>query len=64
MTQHGGKRDLQGLHLGLQFAVCSLGGMALGYWMDGRWLPAPLGMLGGLFAGSVLGMYFLARSSK
>lgn len=52
------------MHLGLQFAVCALGGMALGYWLDKRWLPAPLGLLGGLFLGSVLGMYFLAKSSK
>lgn len=64
MTNPGGKKDLQGLHLGLQLAFCSLGGMAIGYWLDKRWLPSPLGMLGGLFAGSVLGMYLLAKTSK
>ena len=58
------KQDLGGLYHGLQFALTALLGIGAGYWLDGRYLPSPLGTLGGLFVGSGLGMYFLARSLK
>ncbi|MBI3551081.1 MAG: AtpZ/AtpI family protein [Elusimicrobia bacterium] len=46
----------------MQFAVTTLAGMAIGYWLDRRYLPSPLGLLGGLLVGSVVGMYVLAKS--
>lgn len=56
------KSDLGGLYHGLQFALTTMAGLAAGYWLDRRFLPMPLGTLGGLLAGSVIGMYVLARS--
>ncbi|MBI5625403.1 MAG: AtpZ/AtpI family protein [Elusimicrobia bacterium] len=53
-----------GLYHGLQFAVTAVAGLAVGYWLDGRVLPSPLGMLGGFFAGAAVGMYILARELK
>ena len=53
-----------GLHLGLQFGITAVGGLALGYWLDGKFLPSPLGTLGGLFAGAGIGMYILVREVK
>lgn len=48
----------------MQFAITALGGLAVGHWLDGRYLPAPMGTLGGLLGGAALGMYLLARSMK
>ncbi len=56
------KSDLGGLYHGMQFALTTLGGLAAGHWLDLHYLPAPLGLLGGLLCGSVVGMYVLARS--
>lgn len=53
-----------GLHHGLQFGITAVGGLCVGYWLDGRFLPSPLGTLGGLFAGAGIGMYILAREVK
>lgn len=53
-----------GLYHGLQFAVTAVGGLAVGYWLDGRFQCAPLGTLGGLFLGAAVGMYVLARAVK
>ena len=58
------KNNLEGLAHGMQFAVTTIGGLAVGYWLDQRYLPSPLGTLGGLLIGSVLGMYTLAKSLK
>ncbi|MBI4387309.1 MAG: AtpZ/AtpI family protein [Elusimicrobia bacterium] len=49
----------------MQFALTALIGMAAGYWLDQhRYLPSPIGVLGGLFTGAVAGMYLLVRSLK
>ncbi|MBI5211530.1 MAG: AtpZ/AtpI family protein [Elusimicrobia bacterium] len=53
-----------GLYHGLQFAVTAIGGLAVGYWLDQRCLPSPLGTLGGLFLGAVLGMYIMVREMR
>jgi len=58
------RQDLGGLYHGMQFALTALLGMGVGYWLDKRFLPSPLGILGGLFVGSAVGMYLLARSLK
>ena len=58
------KSDLEGLYHGMQFALTALMGMGVGYWLDHRFLPSPLGTLGGLFVGAAVGMYLLARSFK
>ena len=48
----------------MQFALTALLGLGVGVWMDHRFLPSPLGTLGGLFIGAAVGMYILARSLK
>ncbi|MBI3507591.1 MAG: AtpZ/AtpI family protein [Proteobacteria bacterium] len=54
-----------GLAHGLQFAVTAMLGLAGGYWLDKRhFLPMPLGTLGGLLLGSVIGMVVLAKALK
>lgn len=53
-----------GLYHGFQFAIITLLGMAAGYWLDQRLLPSPLGVLGGLFVGSALGIYILTRELR
>jgi len=58
------KQSLGGLYHGMQFAMTALIGMGIGYWLDKKYVPSPVGTLGGLFVGSALGMYFLARSLK
>lgn len=58
------KQDWGGLYLGMQFALTALLGLGVGVWMDHRFLPSPLGTLGGLFIGAAVGMYILARSLK
>ena len=58
------RSDLGGLYHGLQFAVTTMVGLAAGYWLDQHYLPAPLGTLGGLLGGSIMGMYILARTVK
>ena len=58
------KSDLGGLYHGFQFAVTTMAGMAAGYWLDRHYLPMPLGILGGLLVGSVVGMYVLAKALK
>jgi hypothetical protein len=52
-----------GLAYGLQFAIMTFLGLAGGYWLDQhKFLPSPLGTIGGLFGGAVLGMYVLAKA--
>ena len=58
------RKDMGGLAHGLQFGLMTIGGLAAGYWLDRHYLPSPLGTLGGLFLGSALGMYVLARSVR
>ena len=57
-------QDFGGLYHGMQFAMTALLGMGAGYWLDQRYLPAPLGTLGGLFIGAAVGMYVLAKALK
>lgn len=52
------------MYHGLQFAITAVGGLAIGHWLDGRLLPEPLGILGGLFAGAAVGMYLLYRELR
>ena len=56
--------DLGGLYHGLQFAVTIAVCFGIGYWLDGRYLPAPLGTIVGFLGGAVLGMVQLARAVK
>ena len=49
---------------GLQFALITLLGMLIGYWLDKRWHTTPWLFLGGLFVGSIIGMIILARNVK
>lgn len=58
------KGGMEGLYHGLQFAVTTMAGLAAGYWLDQRFLPMPLGTLGGLLIGAVVGMINLARALK
>ena len=59
------RSDLGGLAHGLQFALTAILGLAAGRWLEQKgMLPAPVGTLGGLLIGAVLGMYVLARSLK
>lgn len=53
-----------GLAHGLQFALAALGGAAVGYWLGGRLGSPPLGLIAGLFAGSIIGMFILVRALK
>ncbi|MFA6315954.1 MAG: AtpZ/AtpI family protein [Elusimicrobiota bacterium] len=55
---------MHGLHYGLQFGLTAIVGLAVGHWLDGRVLPAPVGTLGGLFGGAVVGMVVLVRELK
>lgn len=58
------RHDLGGLYHGLQFGLTAIVGLGVGYWLDQRVLPFPLGTLGGFFAGAAVGMYNLARGLK
>lgn len=59
------RKDLGGLAHGLQFGLTVIGFLFAGYWLDQRGtLPAPLGTLGGLMLGAVLGMYLLAKATS
>lgn len=58
------RSDMGGLAHGLQFALVTLGGAAVGYWLGGRLGSPPLGLITGLFAGSIIGMIILVRALK
>jgi F0F1-type ATP synthase assembly protein I len=47
--------------IGLEIAVAVGLGVAIGYWVDGRWDSGPWGVLVGAMLGLATGMYLLIR---
>ena len=47
--------------VGLQLAVCIIGGLYLGQWLDRRFGTAPLMLFIGVFGGAAAGFYSMYR---
>jgi F0F1-type ATP synthase assembly protein I len=56
-----GLRPSEFAGVGLQLAVCIIGGLYLGQWLDRRFSTAPWMLFIGVFGGAALGIYSMYR---
>ena len=59
--ERSGASWLRYSHLGLQFTLTMLLGLALGWWLDGRLGTEPWLLIVGMFAATALATYALIR---